>query len=266
MTGLLFDQRFIGVTALAAAVSNVDEHTVSPVESYYQTLTEIEGQFLNKQSLLRLGRGQLTEPLGAEFFAGSLVVTSLSSFETQLAAWRDEFDLLLRTVTTPKDEVISDQPQLVLPIQGGFTPSEKLVGIWRRNVEALAHESGAPFAKALTDSEAAKEFSKALTLLIGSIGQELRYSESPSTVAASDGMFSSAIQLELCERFLIVPFHANEFLSLLYDEVLAFLKSGMTFSGGWGKLTISRPNKIAFELTAPNYIRNPGFERAKEVR
>jgi hypothetical protein len=266
VTDLLFNQRYIGVTALAAAASQVEEQTVSPVDACYQALTEIEGQFLNQQNFLRLAHARFGERPHAEFFAMGPVISSLSSYNTHLAAWRDEVDVLLATAILPSERAIFGEPQLVLPIHGGFTPSEKLVNLWRLNVESLARDSGVRFAKALSDSEAAKEFSKTLTLLIGSIGQELRYSESPSTIAASNGMFSSTMQLELCERFLILPFHAHEFLTLLYGEILDFLKSGTTFSGGWGKLTIPRPNEIAFQLTAPNYINDPDFERAKEVR
>src|SRR4029078_449427 len=61
-----------------------------------------------------------------------------------------------------------------LALQGEFAPSSELVALWRENVETTLGRDRSQFA--ISDRDAAAEFSKSLTSLIGGLAQEYRYS------------------------------------------------------------------------------------------
>jgi len=152
-----------------------------------------------------------------------------------------------------------------LPLAGAFTPSEDLLEIWRQNVEATLGQSRSAFG--LSDRVASAEFGKALTSLVGALGQEFRYAGGPrQIILATDGRFEPLVQVELCERFLIVPDQSSNFLALLESEMHFFLSSGGLFSGGWGDVRLSEPRSMLFVLKERNVRSESGFVRAKELR
>jgi hypothetical protein len=157
---------------------------------------------------------------------------------------------------------IAEQPPLKLA--GSFTPSEELLRAWRKNVETTLHKARTSY---VPDRVASEEFSKAITSVIGSIGQEKRYSEKRSrAIAAENGRFDPLIQVEICERFLIVPDQAARFLALLEREIYEFVSNGPAFAGAWGRLRAEQPRRLVFDLQQPNFRHENNFVRAKEVR
>jgi len=81
------------------------------------------------------------------------------------------------------------------------------------------------------------------------MAQEFRYSITSGVrqrVASDNGRFDPVVQVEICERFLIVPDQASRFLSLLEDEIYSYLRDGGKFAGAWGQINLINPRKIVF--------------------
>lgn len=176
-------------------------------------------------------------------------------------------DQVLISWNLPDEQLSEDEGtgDYRLPLAGDFTPSSDLLALWRENVEATVTQPRSAFG--LSDLEASTEFSRALTSLIGSLGQEFRYAGGPrQKLLAADGRFDPLIQVELCERFLIVPDRSANFLNLLESEMFLYLSEGGRFSGGWGNIGLSKPRTMFFLLNGPRFQSEAGFIRAKELK
>ena len=159
-------------------------------------------------------------------------------------------------------ETTANDNQLRLPISGDFTPSIELIESWKENASSFGDRETIARAKA---TEASAEFSRMLKRLLGAFAQEKRYSGLKNALVADGrGEFDTTFQLEISERFLLVPQKSTAFFSLLYRDLL---KCGdQIFSGGWGSFVRSPDNQLVLELLPPNRIKREGFVRAQETR
>lgn len=159
-------------------------------------------------------------------------------------------------------EITANDNQLSLPILGGFTPSIELIKSWKENASSFGDREIIARAKA---AEASAEFSRMLKRLLGAFAQEKRYSGlKDALVADAAGEFDTSFQLEISERFLLVPQKSASFFSLLYRDLL---KCGdQIYSGGWGSFIRTPDHRLVLELLPPNGIKREGFVKAQEIR
>jgi hypothetical protein len=129
----------------------------------------------------------------------------------------------------------------------------------------MSREAGVQDISMPTARESGKEFVRLLKSLLGSMGQQARYSEGRVDMISKAGHFSLSLQIELCDRFMIIPDQAGEFLSLLHDELRDALRNGMPLSGAWGSVVVDGDD-ISYRLTPPSFVESSGFTRAKEIR
>lgn len=156
--------------------------------------------------------------------------------------------------------------QLHLPIDENFYPSKALLTIWQSSVVAMSQEAGVKDVAMPTDRDASREFVRLLKSLVASLGQQARYAETPTDRISKGGRFSLIFQMELCDRFMIVPDQSGEFLSLLHDELATALQNGMPINGAWGSVVLNERGDISYRLHPPEYVEANGFVRAKEIR
>jgi hypothetical protein len=175
-----------------------------------------------------------------------------------LASFRE---LAVAAAHAPVEQV----QQLVLPIDAEFRASKELLKIWQSSISAMTREAGLEGIAMPTEREAGKEFAKLLRALIGSVAQQSRYSGAPAALISKGGRFSVPFQIELCDRFMIIPDQSGEFLSLLHSELSRALQNGLEIKGAWGSV-VNQGGDIAFRLTPPSFETVPGFVRAKEIR
>jgi hypothetical protein len=162
----------------------------------------------------------------------------------------------------------SPKPQLLLPLRGDFAPSKGLTDFWVRGVRALAKEANVPessLALAASDTEIQQEFTKMLFSLLGTVAQQLRYGDRESVDITKDGRFMVRYQIQLCDRFLIVPDEADKFLSLLRQEMVTAISNGSRIGGAWGRIALHRSGELRYVLAPPNMASDPAFVRSEEV-
>ena len=101
-----------------------------------------------------------------------------------------------------------------------------------------------------------------LKRLVGSIAQERRAAGiSRMVIVDRNGDFDPDFQLDVSERFLLLPQKASQFFAMLHRDFLAH--PGRTiFSGAWGTMLIDGHNEIALDLNSPRQVVREGFVKA----
>lgn len=155
--------------------------------------------------------------------------------------------------------------QYELPVVGAFAPSSELLKVWKESLALLGAAAGRETA-ASSDNELAQQFSKSLKGFFGAIGQELRAAGDAYGTVTSGGRFAPQLQIQLCDRFLIVPDQGSLFLSLLSGEIVATIKAGGGISGAWGKLALDPRGDIYFQLSRLELPKRTGFKRAQQIK
>jgi hypothetical protein len=158
--------------------------------------------------------------------------------------------------------------QLQFALEGGFAPSKKLTDFWVRGVTALATQAGASasgLALASTDTEIQQEFTKMLTSLFGTTGQQLRYEPGRDADITRGKRFLLPYQIQLVDRFFIIPDETAEFLQLLRSEMVFAISNGARIEGGWGAVQVNRASDLYYDLEPPNTISDPSFVPSQEV-
>jgi hypothetical protein len=139
-------------------------------------------------------------------------------------------DLALLDAIKIADSAKDDGPQEILPLEGTYSPSKALVEVWVESVLALASDAGISVDKiavAQDRVEAQQEFAKTLLSLLGATAQRLRYrTGNSSTQITTGGNFTPSFQIQLCDRFFILPSKSSDFLIMLKTELVSALKSG----------------------------------------
>jgi hypothetical protein len=101
--------------------------------------------------------------------------------------------------------------------------------------------------------------------LLGAFAQEKRYSGTRSAIIADQqGKFDTEFQLDISERFLLVPQMSAEFFALLYRDLLHY--KGGIYQEKWGKFVRTSDRKLMLELSPPNKVIREGFVKARETR
>jgi hypothetical protein len=153
--------------------------------------------------------------------------------------------------------------QLVLPISTSFTPSDELIQSWKENASSYGNREAIMSAKS---SEASAEFSRMLKRLIAAFAQEMRYAGARNVVVADQyGDFDANLQLEISERFLLLPQKSTSFFSLLHRDLMSGGEDEI-FSGGWGSFVRKSDNRLLLELNRQNTVKRAGFVKAQETR
>ena len=158
--------------------------------------------------------------------------------------------------------------QLAFPLGGDFSPSKELTSFWVRGVTAMAGRADpklAPSAVAATDLEIQQEFARMLISLFGTTAQQLRYETKPDLIISRRSRFELTYQIQLCDQFIIIPDEAQQFLSLLHEELVAALSSGVRITGAWGYVTVNRAGGLEYILAPPRRIVDDSFTRAERV-
>ncbi len=175
-------------------------------------------------------------------------------------ALRDVVDFLV----SAEDEI-----QENLPLKGTFSPSKALVEIWIESVLALASEAGVSavgIAVARDRVEAQQEFAKTLLSLLGAAAQRLRYRTKNSNMHITAGdSFTPSFQIQLCDRFFILPSRSSEFLTMLKEELVSALKSGTIIAGAWGAVQLGAAGDLVYVLKQKNFVVDPSFVESEEV-
>ncbi|MGJ5195188.1 hypothetical protein [Bradyrhizobium sp. HKCCYLRH1030] len=152
--------------------------------------------------------------------------------------------------------------QLALSLSINFVPSEELIEVWRENVSHFPNGQAISGAKV---GQASAEFSKMFRRLIGAFAQEKRYSGIRRVIVANEnGEFDLDFQLDVSERFLLVPQKSALFFNLLYRDLSNFDDS--IFAAGWGALVREPDKTLVLQLQPPNRIKREGFVKAREFR
>jgi hypothetical protein len=164
-----------------------------------------------------------------------------------------------------------DDPQGQLQLRTrSFHPSKKLIDIWRANIRDLAKEGGRSNVDVrlagAADYEIAREFTGALVDVLGSVAQYLRYADNPPLSITNTFRFSSAIQIALCEEFLIVPDQAYEFLNLLNAELRTAFKAGWQVNAAWGSVKLDSSENLVYRLSPVETFEDPNFIEATDAK
>lgn len=172
----------------------------------------------------------------------------------------------------PQLSANSNQQQILriepdeLDLRGGFAPSQSLVEYWVRGVRAAAERAGySPEQLVATPTDLKQEFAKNLTSVLGMVAQQLRYEREPDNKITQHRRFVLRLQIELCDRFLVIPDEAGEFLSLLRVELINAIRSGARISGEWGAILYVNEDELKYELRAPVRAIDPAFVRSEPV-
>jgi hypothetical protein len=157
----------------------------------------------------------------------------------------------------------SNDNQLKLAMAGSFTPSAKLIDAWKDNASRFVDGQAVARVKSI---DASAEFSRMFKRLVGAFAQEKRYAgERVLNVADQSGEFDTLFQLDVSERFLLVPQKSAAFFALLYRDIVD-CGSGKIYSGGWGSFIRKPDRRLVIELTPPKRIKREGFVKAQETR
>lgn len=154
--------------------------------------------------------------------------------------------------------------QLSLALRGTFAPSRPLTEFWVRGVTAFAQRAQATPIEYTTGS-LQEEFANSLTSLLGSMGQRVRYGATRNHNFTEGGRFLLEYQVQLCDRFLVIPDEAAAFLQMLREELFSAVSNGCRIEGAWGRVTATADGDLRFALTPPNIVRDPDFVRSEEV-
>ena len=158
--------------------------------------------------------------------------------------------------------------QFYLAINGSFSPSNMTLDIWRKSVEELkgAHIEFDVNLKEINEDELKSQFQKSLSSLIARIAQGLRTYKSEIYYFFSNGRFVPSFQIEICERFLIVPDYSAEFLRSLSNDIVQNIQAGATIQGSWGFLEVIGSTSIRLNLR-PKTKKTDGmrYQRAERL-
>jgi hypothetical protein len=156
--------------------------------------------------------------------------------------------------------------QLFFPLEGSFSPSKKITDIWIQSVKALAADVNEKTDIVFTSTiEVQHEFTKLLSGLFGTIAQQMRYG-APAELSITKGdAFTPGYEIQICDRFLILPSLAAQFLSLLREELISAISVGGVIKGAWGYVGLNSSGALYFFLTPPEMISDQTFVVAEEV-
>jgi hypothetical protein len=152
----------------------------------------------------------------------------------------------------------------IFPMTGGFTPSKALADFWVRGVKALARENKQSV-DAISEMEIQQEFAKTLTSVFGTLAQQLRYGGGRDCAITRSSRFVLPYQIELCERFFIIPDEAGTFLTMLRDELGTGVSAGARIQGAWGRIDLDDSGDLQYVLTPPSMASDPTFVPSEEV-
>jgi hypothetical protein len=159
-----------------------------------------------------------------------------------------------------------ESAQLVLRLPGGFAPSRALVDFWVRGVQAAAERAAiSPDRLGVTETQLKQEFAKNVISVLGMIAQQLRYEKSADRNITDRGRFGLRHQIEFCDRFLIIPDEAGEFLAMLREELSASVKTGLRITGEWGSVSANQSGDLFYELRPAARQVDPSFVRSEAV-
>jgi len=162
----------------------------------------------------------------------------------------------------------ADSPQLAFGLRGIFTPSKSLTDYWVRGVKTLAQEatvSSSGLELASTQLEIQQEFSKMLVSLFGTLGQQLRYGNTSDVNITQAGRFLLQYQIKICDRFLIIPDEAADFLRTLRTEMITALSDDSTIEGAWGRISVNSSGELFYMVVPPKIIRDVSFVPSEDI-
>jgi hypothetical protein len=165
-------------------------------------------------------------------------------------------------------EAPENEQQLAFFMPGSFAPSRELVEFWVRGVQALAnlaHVSARPEALDPKLNDVQQLFARELRSLLATIAQQTRYSEKPDVRITMDGRFVLKLQIQLCERFVIIPDETTQFLNLLTNELVTAIQGGAKIEGAWGYITVDQSLDLYYVLTPPHTREDSAFVRSEYV-
>ena len=214
----------------------------------WSTLLDSEGAALTALTLRVADIAELWRSRSDDLFLESMVKAD--------ASLRERLQLISYDLGETTDA------QLRLEIPGAFAPSSDLLACWRENA---SHFMDPQAISAVKTGEASAEFSRMLKRLVAAFAQEKRHAGARSaTLADNRGDFDAYFQLDVSERFLLLPQRSGTFFSLLYRDLLNCHSE--IYAATWGGLNRKADGRLMLHLNPPERRRREGFVKAHETR
>ena len=152
--------------------------------------------------------------------------------------------------------------QFSFDVTGGFVPSESLLNAWKDAASTYSID-GLDRAK---PAEASALFLHSFKRLVGAFAQEKRSLGQQCNVLIDEtGLFNVDFQLDISDRFLLMPQRSSKFFDLLYRDLLQS-SSSIVVTGAWGELKREGDGKFVINLTPRNKVSSSDFVKARKVR
>lgn len=188
------------------------------------------------------------------------VRTVIVSYDEAIAPHNERGEVSEAKASTKTSE---EESQLALSLSMNFVPSAELIDVWQDNI---SHFVDAQVVDRSKVAQASAEFSKMFRKMMGAFAQEKRHAGGGGVflIANMDGDFDTAFQLDISERFLLVPQKSTSFFELLYRDLIGCDEK--IFTASWGAFVRKPDNTLILELLPPNRINRDGFVKARELR
>lgn len=231
-----------------------------------EQITEITAQGISgiTRHVAELIKNQQVEFMALADAVANVTVTVRSGFLTNHLV--DESDFFVPEIPELDRSFASNAPFIPLYSKTDrFVPSKTLTDLWIASVKSFAKDALSTEPAVPDEADVQKEFTKLLTGLFGTIGQQLRYEGSSDTNITQGGAFTPSFEVEISDRLLILPSRAARFLSLLRDELITAIRAGAVFEGAWGRVVLNGFAELQYALVPRNRNKKSEFVPAKRV-
>ena len=153
-----------------------------------------------------------------------------------------------------------------------FTPTRELVEHLERGLRALIDVSdlerfGLPnvdIDPSLANDELAEVITIRIERMLATLGGREMYSGTKEIAISEHGRFSLRLQFEILDRLPIRPDETTDFFSMLYSEIVAFLKAGGRLGGAWGEV-VEHDNELYLRTLSASILTDENWEPVASV-
>jgi len=161
----------------------------------------------------------------------------------------------------------NDFEQKMLPLNGPFSPSIKLLKLWISGLNSHLDEGledlldGELFDLENDQERLLGEFDRRLRDVIIKYALMKSYEQQVVKLSIA-GRFSNMFMSAVYDKFLIRLDQGGEFFSMLSSELAAWLKEGSALEGSWGKLFVDFSGDFVLKTEKPKKKVIKGFRKA----